>query len=184
MKVRVKIKGETPLLMCAFKEEMLNGNASKDKNATPREQAEIFSYRTKNDELMIPGINIFAAIIEAGKHGFKKGKKSVTTLKSSLIPCGVALMEEECLLGTKKYEVDSRSVVIPATGGRVMRHRPRLDVWETVFTLEIDESEFSEKEVRSYVDTAGTKCGLLSYRPSCKGWFGKFKVVEWKVLKK
>ena len=183
MKVKVTIKGKTPLLMNAFTDEQLNGEASRDKNATPREMSEIFTYRTKDGELMIPGICIFAAIIDAGKFT-KKGKNKVTTMKSSLIPAGISLEEEECLLGTKDYEVDSRSVVVPATGGRIMRHRPRLDTWQTTFTLEIDKNEFSEKETRKFVQDAGNKCGLLAYRPNRKGWFGKFDIIHWDVIDK
>ena len=184
MKIKVTIKGKTPLLMCAFSESQLeSGNRVKDKNATPREMAEIFTYRDKKADLCIPGICIFSSIIEAGKFS-KIGKSKVTTQKSSLIPTGVSLEEETCSLGTKEFEVDSRSVVVPATGGRIMRHRPRLDTWETMFTLDIDEKEFSEKDVRKFVDDAGSKCGLLSYRPSRKGWFGKFDVIHWDIVKK
>jgi hypothetical protein len=105
-------------------------------------------------------------------------------MKSSLIPAGISLLEEACLLGTKDFEVDSRSVVVPATGGRIMRHRPRLDEWQTVFTLEVDQNEFSEKETRKFVQDAGNKCGLLAYRPNRKGWFGKFDIIHWDVLEK
>jgi hypothetical protein len=183
MKIKVTIQGKTPLLMNRFSEEQLESSQNKDKNATPREMAEIFAYRDKNGELCIPGICIFASIIDAGKFS-KKGKNKITTMKSSLIPAGVSLEEEECLLGTKEFEVDSRSVVVPATGGRIMRHRPRLDEWKVKFTLEIDKNEFSEKEVRKFVDDAGNKCGLLAYRPNRKGWFGKFDVIHWDIIEK
>jgi hypothetical protein len=183
MKVKVKIKGKTPLLMNKFVDSALEANKKIDKNALPRDMAEEIAYRNKDGELIIPGVCVFAAIIDAGRF-HKKGKNKVTTIKSSLIPAGISLEEEDCLLGTKKFEVDSRSVVIPATGGRVMKHRPRLDEWETSFTLDIDKNEFSETEARAFVQDAGSKCGLLEYRPNKKGWFGKFDIVLWKVIEK
>ena len=132
--------------------------------------------------LYIPCPNIFASIIQAGTY-HKNGKSKVTTLKSSLIPAGMALSEIVCPLGTKDFEVDSRSVVIPATGGRIMAHRPRLDEWSLSFTLEVDEDMFSAEFVRLVVDDAGRKIGLGDFRPDRKGPFGKFVVTGWKVIK-
>ena len=107
----------------------------------------------------------------------------MTTKKSSLIPAGIALSEIVCPLGTKDFEVDSRSVVIPATGGRIMAHRPRLDEWKLSFTLEVDDSMFAPELVRQIVDDAGRKVGLGDFRPDRKGPFGKFVVTEWKIEK-
>lgn len=179
MIIKVKIKGITPLLMAAFSEDQL-GNRKPNKNMTPEEQAEIYAYRNEKGELIIPSVCVFACIIDGGKFS-KRGKSKVTTLKSSLIPAGIAIIEKECPLGTSKYEVDKRSAVVPATGGRIMVYRPMLSEWETSFTLEVDEKEFSESEVKTYVADAGKKCGLLAFRPSRKGWFGKFEISGWQV---
>ena len=83
-------------------------------------------------------------------------------------------------LGTKKFEVDSRSVVIPATGGRIMKHRARLDEWKLTFELEVDTTIFAVDFVRALMDDAGKKIGLGDFRPDRKGPFGKFKVTKWK----
>jgi len=183
MEISVKIKGVTPLLMNRFVEEDAITNAPRDKNATPREQAEKLAYKDKEGGLYVPGPNIFACLIVAGKY-HKLGKNKVTTMKSSLVPAALSLMEIECSLNTKEFEVDSRSVVIPATGGRIMKHRPRLDEWELEFTLELDTAMFSEKFTRQIVDDAGSKAGLGDFRPDRKGPFGKFKVVEWFIKNK
>ena len=108
----------------------------------------------------------------------KKAQQNTTT-KSSLIPAGMAVREIVCPLNTKDFEVDSRSVVIPSTGGRIMAHRPRLDEWSLGFTLEVDDSMFSTDFVRLLVDDAGRKIGLGDFRPDRKGPFGKFTVTEW-----
>jgi hypothetical protein len=95
----------------------------------------------------------------------------------------MAIPEVDCSLGTKDFEVDSRSVVIPATGGRIMAHRPRIDEWQLSFTLEVDENMFDEQTARILVDDAGSKVGLGDFRPARKGPFGRFKVVNWKKKK-
>lgn len=186
--IHVTIEGTTPLLMNRFSEEnevKVSSGVSKvavGTRGTPREQAEKKAYKDSDGMLYIPGPNIFACIIQAGKY-HKNGKSKVTTLKSSLIPAGMALSKIVCPLGTKDFEVDSRSVVIPATGGRIMAHRPRLDEWSLSFTLEVDEDMFSAEFARLVIDDAGRKIGLGDFRPDRKGPFGKFVVTGWKVIK-
>lgn len=182
MKIFIKIQGISPLLMCKCSNETLNGSNRLSKNATPREEAELFAYRLKDNELYIPVECIFASIIGAGKF-HKIGKNKITTQKSSLVPAGITIINDACRLGTKDYEVDSRPVTIPSTGGKIIRHRPRLDKWETEFELCVDSGMFSENLVRQLIDDAGLKCGVLSFRPTCKGSFGKFKVIAWKAEK-
>lgn len=188
MLVHVTIEGTTPLLMNRFTEEaevkVSSGISavSIGTKGTPREQAAKKAYSDDEGNLYIPGPNIFSCLIQAGKF-HKNGRAKVTTTKSSLVPAGMALREVVCPLGTKDFEVDSRSVVIPATGGRIMAHRPRLDNWSLSFSLEVDESMFSPEFVRLLVDDAGRKIGLGDFRPDRKGPFGKFVVTEWKVEK-
>jgi hypothetical protein len=190
MIIDCSIKGITPLMMARFSQEEYE--SKKDKNELPRESAIKAAYINKEGVLYVPVNCLFASIIEAGKY-HKSGKNKITTQKSSLI-CGyVNMLDIELPLyildnkDKKKYlkdfEVDTRDVVIPATGGRVMKHRPRMDEWMIDFSFEFDHKFFSEKEVRAFIDDAGIKCGLLSYRPSRKGIFGKFKVVKWEIKK-
>jgi hypothetical protein len=115
----------------------------------------------------------------------KAGRTKITTQKSSLVPAAVALIELTCPLrgpdGEPKWEVDSRSVVIPSTGGRIMCHRPRLDRWRVSFTLEVDTGMFSVPLVRQLLDDAGKRIGLGDFRPARKGPFGRFVVVKWET---
>ena len=185
MRIEVTIQGVTPLLMNRFTEAnevaVSNGTSSVSvgERGLPREQAEVKLYRDKDGQPVIPGTNFFASIIEAGKF-HKAGKSKVTTQKSSLVPSAVSVETFEAALNGASWEVDSRPVVIPATKGRIMRHRPRFDEWTATFELEVDTEMFSVKFVRQLIDDAGKKIGLCDYRPSCKGPFGKFVVIEWK----
>ena len=185
-RIIVTIKGISPLLMNRFTEEneisVSKGSSrtAKPKKGTPREQAEPKAYKLEDGTLYIPGTNIFAAIIQGGTF-FKLGKSKVTTQKSSLIPAGVIMETVNCSFGTKEFEVDSRRVVIPSTGGAIMAHRPRLDEWETSFTLLTDDDMFDPDFIREIVDAAGSKVGIGDYRPQRKGPFGRFVVTKWTI---
>lgn len=190
MKVHVTIQGIAPLLMNRFTEESeikVSGGTTvtfRGDRGTPREQAEPKRYADDEGRLYIPGPNIFSAIIAAGTF-HKAGRNKLTTQRTSLIPAGIIAADLVCLLTDHEggpltdWEVDSRSVVIPSTGGRIMCHRPRVDEWQTMFTLDVDQTMFAPQFVRAIVDDAGKKIGLGDYRPARKGPFGRFVVVGW-----
>jgi len=188
MNIKVTIQGVTPLLMNRFHEEnevKVQSGVSAVSIAgkgTPREQATKKAYMDTDGNLYIPGPNIFSCIVQAGTF-HKVGKSKITTVKSSLVPAGISILDIVCPLGVKEFEVDSRSVVIPSTGGRIMAHRPRLDEWATTFTLDVDTAMFDLKTVRLLVDDAGKKVGLGDFRPARKGPFGKFVVTGWEERK-
>jgi len=194
MKVKVTIQGTTPLLMNRFTEAnevAVSGGTSvsfRGDKGTPRDQAAAKRYADTEGRLYIPGPNIFACIIAAGTF-HKAGKSKLTTMKSSLIPAGVMVDEMVCLITNAdgepltEWEVDSRSVVIPSTGGRIMAHRPRVDTWNVSFTLDVDGTMFSPGLVRAVVDDAGKKIGLGDFRPARKGPFGRFVVSHWDIEK-
>ena len=124
--------------------------------------------------------NLFRAIIDGGKF-FKAGKGKVTTQKSSLIPACLEIDGVEISIRTKDgWEVDSRAVRIPATGGRILAHRPKFNDWELEFTAYLDEEIMSSALLREILDAAGKRIGLGDFRPDCKGPFGKFVVTFWK----
>ena len=83
---------------------------------------------------------------------------------------------EYLTLGTEKYEVDRRAVVVPATKGRIVRCRPRLDDWGIKFVLEWDNTLLSTVQMREILDCAGSRVGLLDFRPEKKGPYGRFRV--------
>jgi hypothetical protein len=188
MLIEMKIEGTSPLLMNRFHEAAQAAVSSststslRGSKGTPREQCEPKLYLDANSKPVLPGPNLMAAITEAGKF-VKAGKSKLTTQKSSLIPAGIAVVELELPITPCAWEPDSRAVVIPSTGGRVMAHRPRFDKWAVRCTLDVDAAMFDEKLVRELVDLAGGKVGVGDFRPQRKGPFGRFKVVSWKASK-
>jgi hypothetical protein len=189
MLIDVTISGVSPLLMNRFTEkaqaavEAGTSATLRGSKGTPREQAEDSAYRMPDGTLYLPGTAIFAAIISAGRF-HKAGKRALTTARESIVPAAVFLQSVELSLKTKDFEVDSRPVVVPATGGRIMKHRPRLDTWATSFTLELDESVMEPKLLRVLVDDAGKKIGVGDFRPARKGPFGRFVVTNCKEVKR
>lgn len=171
--VLITIKGLSPLLMHRFPLTPIEAIEKQ----TPEQQAEHAAYRDPNGALFVPGVNLQRSLIAAAAYSKGKGRAS---LQKQAAAC-LLVREERCGLGTKKFEVDSRPVVIAATKGRIVRHRPRLDNWELTFNLEFDPTLLSEKELRNIVDDAGSRVGLLDFRPERKGPFGRFMVTEWKA---
>lgn len=171
-KVECKITGLSPLLMHAYPLVPIEGLDKK----TPQEQAEVAAYRMPGKrELQIPAINVQRALVAGAAYSKGKGRASLQK------PAAACLLIEEIYLplGTDVYELDARAVVIPATKGRVVRYRPRLDSWSVRFTLAYDDTLLSAKQVRQIVDDAGKNVGLLDFRPEKKGPFGRFIVDEW-----
>jgi len=147
---------------------------------SPEEQAEIAAYRDeKTNELYIPGVAIQRALVNAATYSKGKGRAS---LQKSAAAC-LMISPEYVLLGTKTYKMDARAVVIPATKGRVVRYRPRLDEWSCSFDLDYEDTLVKETEVRKIVDDMGERVGLLDFRPERKGPFGRCMVIKWQNKK-
>ena len=111
---------------------------------------------------------------------YSKGKGRAS-LQKPVAAC-VIVTPERASLGVKQYNIDSRPVNIPATRGRIIRHRPRLDKWSVLFTIQYDDELLTEEQLRQVVDNAGSRVGLLDFRPEKKGPFGRFIVTHWENI--
>lgn len=174
--VSVTIKGISPLLMHRYPLVPIEAIEKK----SPEEQAELAAYRIPGDsqQLYVPGTAIQRSLVGAATFSKGKGRSS---LQKSVAAC-VLVSPEYIGLGQTEYAIDARAVVIPATKGRVVRYRPRLDRWEGTFTIDYDDTLVTENQLRRVVDDDGTRVGLLDFRPERKGPFGRFMVTAWKSL--
>ncbi len=184
--VDVTIAGVTPLLCnkftdaAAMKATSGNGMSAIGDKGTPMEQAQAKLYVAHDGKFCIPQPNLFRCLIDAGVF-FKAGKSKVTTQKNSLIPACVEILGIELPIVHKEpWQVDTRAVRIPSTGGRILCYRPSFNDWKIAFTLSVDTSMMTVKMVREIVDAAGRRIGLGDFRPDRKGPFGKFVVTSWK----
>jgi hypothetical protein len=190
LSITLSIEGVTPLLCNKFTDAAAMAATNGTRAATvgngrgePKEQAEEKLYLSESEgKPVIPQPNLFRCFIDAGKF-FKNGKSKVTTLKNSIIPSCLTLPQFEFAIVHKNpWEVDTRAVRIPSTGGRILAHRPCFHDWrlENIEML-LDGEIMSEKLLREIVDAAGKRIGLGDFRPDCKGPFGRFVVVNWEA---
>jgi hypothetical protein len=189
MEIEVEITGHTPLMLCRFTEEeqlKASGGSSAAATAsdrgTPLQQADNRLYRGTRGQLIITSPMMLKCIVEGGSF-HKAGKTKITTQKASLIYACVQIPQSEIdIIYKEPWTVDTRPVRIPATGGRILCHRPMFNDWQLRFTLELDTKIMNAKLLRLIVDDAGTRCGLGAFRPNCKGPYGVFKVTNWEEI--
>ena len=93
----------------------------------------------------------------------------------------VRVEPDQILLGTNKYAIDTRSVVIQ--GSRVLKARPMLKEWAAPFKLLYYKRQIPKEQVpllKEILEDGGIRMGIGDYRPQHKGWFGTFIVTEFK----
>jgi hypothetical protein len=151
-------------------------------NASPREQAEATVYRDADKHLVFPGAAIARLAREAGSgHKLKGSRRAVKWV----VPSAVIVTDDMILIRDANgeplddYEVDSRPVTIPATKGRIMRHRARFDTWTAKFVLEVDTEVLPETMVHQLIEEGGRRLGIGDYRPEKGGPFGRFAITAW-----
>lgn len=189
MRILIEITGSTPLICNKFTdaaaEKASSGRASASSAAgrgTPLEIASAKIYTGTDGLPMIPQPNLIRSIIDGGRF-HKAGKSQITTQKSSLMfSCFDIEGAEIKIIHKEPWRVDTRAVRIPATGGRILCHRPMFDDWKLRFTVELDTRILSMSLLREIVDDAGNRIGLGDFRPATKGPYGKFKVTFWRVV--
>jgi len=170
-KVTVMITGQSPILMNRFPMEPIEAIAMK----TVEERAELTTYRDPEGVLYIPGVNIQSALVAGATYSKGKGRAS---LQKPTAAC-VMVTPERLSLGVTDYEIDSRPAVNPSTGGRIPRHRARLNKWCVTFDVEWDDVLLTEVQLRKIVNDTGLRVGILDFRAECKGPFGRFIVTRW-----
>lgn len=192
--IAVEITGQRPgMLMNAFTDATMaaieKGRSSAIKSRsqmTPRETAASKIYMTDGSDPCpyVPGANILACLVRAGTL-IKVGRSKLSTLKTSIIPAAIEIVESGLPLykpgynSPAEFEVDTRGVVNPATGGRMVCHRPLFHYWQLRLEIIYDAVMLDESTVRELFDIAGGKIGLGDFRPDRKGPFGRFIVTKW-----
>lgn len=180
------IEGNTSLLQNRATEEALSGktrNNTPGNEDDPRTIAERCVYRLDSTQIAVPGGAFARMLREAGSNHKSKGSRK--SLKY-IVPAAVLVMDELCGLylddrqtPITDFEVDSRPVTIPATKGRVMRHRARFNEWVTCVTLRIDDTLLDQKIVRQLMMEGLSQIGIGDFRPEKGGPFGTAAVVSW-----
>ncbi|MGH7180292.1 MAG: hypothetical protein ACREJC_23135 [Tepidisphaeraceae bacterium] len=171
--IRVTIEGVSALLMHAF--PMVPVEALEKKSI--EDQAECAAYRdAETKRLYIPALNLQRSFISGATYSKGKGRGSLQKNAAACLSIGPT---DRLDLGIERYVIDSRPVVVPATKGRVLRHRPKVPSWRVTFEVQYDELLLSAAQVRRIIDDTGSRVGVLDFRPEKKGPFGRFIVTHW-----
>lgn len=188
MQVEVEIVGTSALLQQRFGEDFEVSKATRtiiQEYGTPREQAEKLVYKNGNG-FYFPGTWITGTLREAGSnHKLRGSRKSA----KYIVPAAIRIVEIDVMLKNgdgsliKDFEVDSRPVTIPATKGKIMKHRPRFDLWSAKFNLVINTEMLTEDFTHQLLSEAGQSQGIGDFRPNKRGPFGCFRVTSWKPIK-
>ena len=186
MRIAIRIQGKTPLICNRFTDEAAmaatsgtRGSSAGGDRGTPQEIAASKLYVDEQGKVGIPQPNLLRCLVDGGAY-HKLGKRQITTAKSSLVYSCLDVVGTMLPLKYKQpWVVDTRPIVIPSTGGRILAYRPRFDDWEISFEIELDETVIGVKLLRSIIDDAGQKIGLGDFRPSKKGPYGRFVVTHW-----
>lgn len=185
--IEVEIRGTTPLLIHRFTEQSEQGKSTRKqmiKQVDPREEATKNAYIADDGTYYFSAFSIPGAMGNAGSnHKMKGSRKSLRFV----VPSAVRITANTITImngdgPAKQFEVDSRPVTIPATKGRIMRHRPRFDCWGAKFNLLLDDSQLDIESAQQLLEEAGRNIGIGDFRPEKRGPFGTFRVVQFKEV--
>lgn len=189
---KVQIVGDTPLLQHRFGDEQQANSGKSTRRVqlnelTPREEAEKVCYRASDGRFFFPGAAIGRLLREAGgahkQRGSRKSVKFIVPAAVLVLDDAVTILNADGHTPIKDFEVDSRPVVIPATKGRVMRHRPRYDKWSASFSIRVNEAVLEPALVHRLLTEGGEQIGIGDFRPEKGGPFGVFRVTRWEEEK-
>lgn len=182
-KIRVKIKGLTPLLMNRLIPEELERGGTKPQRYNKEEEARKRAYIAEingEKQLYIPARWIYSMLVKAAASYKAKGKRSSL---SSLLAGTIRVEPEKIPLGTDKYEIDERPVRIQQS--RVLAWRPKINNWEAEFYIIYNKmwigKELAE-QLRKILEDGAIRLGIGDFRPQHKGWFGTFTVEEFEII--
>jgi len=183
--ITVEIRGTSPLLIHRFHEDSEQAKPTRRmvvQQRDPLAEATKAAYIAGDGTFYFSAFSIPNCMANAGANHKMRGSRK--TLRF-IVPSAVRIQAETITIlngdgPAKRFEVDSRPVTIPATKGRIMRYRPRFDVWGAKFTLLLDENALSIEDAHKLLEEAGQYIGIGDFRPEKRGPFGCFRVVHFK----
>lgn len=185
-RVTVEIRGVTPLLIHRFTEQSEQAKSTRRivvQNKDPLEEATQNAYIAKDGTYYFNAFSIPACMGNAGSNHKNRGSRK--TLRF-VVPSAVTVTSDTITIlngdgPAKRFEVDSRPVTIPATKGRIMRHRPRFDQWGAKFDLMVNDDLIDPQMAHQLLTEAGIGIGIGDFRPEKRGPFGTFQVTRWEI---
>lgn len=185
----------TPLMMDRMTEEVLEGLYDKAKRpqkgaGAVKPMADVAKskiYRDDEDNIVMPVECFLAALNHGGRFVKIDAKRSFANKDESLVP---AVLDIQALVFPLKKKdgspVTEADMIVDKRRGRLKDMaktaccvvRPKFMDWQFDVELTVDLTETNTDLVLKVLEQAGKKAGLGSFRPSCKGNFGKFKITN------
>lgn len=176
--IKVSIEGITPILMNQY-----NVQAELDrqkgvrttKSYDPKIEAEKSAYWSEDKKtLIIESRILYASLLNASSF-HKIGRRSA----KSILAGSIRVEPMEISLGTNKYEINTRPVVIQRS--RVLKSRAKLSKWKASFDIVYNENLIADPEiVRTVLEEAGQRIGIFDFRPQKGGPYGTFRITSFK----
>jgi len=191
IRIEAWVEGTAPILLHRFSTnaEAESGKQTRKvqlRQEVPRVTCEQSVYRAENGALALPCAAFARLIREAG--GAHKQRGSRKSLKY-IVPAAVRVLGDLAPLyctdratTCKDFEIDSRSVVIPSTKGRVMRHRARVNSWACRVDIQVNDDLLDEATVRQLLIEGVQQNGIGDFRPERGGPFGTAHLVSWEAV--
>lgn len=189
-KIRVVIKGLTPLLMNRMNPDDLREKKPGlgRKTYVPEEEARKAAYITEVDgeeQLYVPSRWLYSNILRASssytaKYGGSSRKKSLRYLLAGTI----RIEPDKILLGKtpSEYEIDEKTGIIK--GNRIIIWRPRIDDWKIEFFIIYNKryiTDLIRETLREIINDGGIRLGIGDFRPQHMGPYGTFEVTEFQI---
>jgi hypothetical protein len=156
-------------------EAQLASKTKKSMGQSKGDNPEDYLYKVGN-VICQPGEHILQAIIKRlGSYKIQgKGKRSYSEMGKD----SINIVPDMIPHNNQNWVVDTRTVVIKATKGRIVRCRPLFLEWSLDFTVELINDELPVEVIKAALDDAGREGGIGDFRPR----FGRFIVTSFKEL--
>ena len=199
--IEVTFHNKSALLMDAMSDKTIEDvlirgiRTPPDRESPLDEMAKRKMYRGPKGEIILPANMLFASLRNAGRK-IKVGKVQISTAKTTELSAILTIEEEHFVLydpdtGNPLTEddmlVDLRRCMMKGKGDAtaVGNVRPRFNKWAFKVTLSVDYSGvegLTEGHIRKLVEIAGNRIGVGSWRPTCNGPMGRFRVESFDVV--
>lgn len=172
--IKIEIEGTSPLLMNRYNvEDELERQKGKriTKTYDPKVESKKSAYWSKDGKtLVIPCMCLYASLLNASSF-HKINRRSA----KSILAGSLRITPDEISLGTNKYEIDTRPVVIQRA--RVLKSRAILNKWKAEFNIVYNDKLISDPTIiKTVLEEAGMRIGIMDFRPNKGGFYGCFKV--------
>lgn len=186
---QIVIEGVTPYMQHRMDDlkleewEKSRGNIIERKGVNQEDllRAEFHCYRNSaTGKCFIPAEHIRCCLIAAG--GYMKSKVGNKSRSLTNIIAAMFMVTPEEIELPNFDTIDKRSAVNKNVKARIICIRPKWTNWNATFKLHIGEDSFTKSQIEELFRNGGNYVGIGSYRPTNKGYFGRFELSEMQKL--